>query len=263
MLMGKPVTPKKTSDSSARGAQTVHRAMNILELFSASRPSIALAEISNTTGLTLPTAHRLVRALQENGLIVQDPHTKFYSLGPAIARMAAVMQGRDDVIIAAHPFMERLRELSGESVGFHWLVGSERVCVHELVSVQPLRMASGVGHSYPLIAGAGGKAILAGLSTAALESILDESKVPNRAVIHRSLDSVRKLGYATSQGETVEGAAAIAVAICRTYGEVIGAINVTGPAQRLTMTRLEQLHVPVVEAAQNLMTLLGRTAPVK
>ncbi|MEO8698230.1 MAG: helix-turn-helix domain-containing protein, partial [Acidimicrobiales bacterium] len=117
-----------------RGAQIVHRALQILEAFSPQYPALTLAELSVAVGLTAPTAHRLLRALLEKGFVVQHPHTKCYSLGPSIARMAAFVQGRDDVIVVAHPAMERLRELSGETVGFHWLVGDRRVCVHELVS---------------------------------------------------------------------------------------------------------------------------------
>jgi DNA-binding IclR family transcriptional regulator len=257
------VPPAKRSpnadQSSLRGAQTVHRALQILETFSPTRPALSLAELSSAVGLTVPTTHRLLRALQDKGFVVQDPNTKFYSLGPSIVRMAALVQGRDDVIVVAHPTMERLRELCGESVGFHWLVGERRVCVHELVSDKPLRMASGVGNSYPLVAGAGGKAILANLSEARLESILTTtSDAHDPVALRRALEKVRKAGYATSHGETVEAAAAIAVAIRRTSGEVIGAINVTGPSSRLTPARLKDLSGPVVEAGREVMRQLGR-----
>jgi DNA-binding IclR family transcriptional regulator len=195
--------------------------------------------------------------LQEKGFVVQDPNTKFYGLGPSIVRLAAIVQGRDDVIVLAHPMMERLRELSGESVGFHWLVGERRVCVHELVSEHPLRMASGVGHSYPLVAGAGGKAILAGLSEARCEAILAKADGFDAGALRRALRAVREQGYATSHGETVADAAAIAVAIRRTSGEVVGAINLTGPASRLTPVRLRKLSGPMVEAAAEIMRQLG------
>ena len=249
--------PKVTDSGAPRGAQTVHRALQILETFSPRHPALALAELSSAVGLTVPTTHRLLRALHEKGFVVQDPNTKFYSLGPSIVRMAALVQGRDDVIVVAHPTMEQLRELSGESVGFHWLVGDRRVCVHELVSDYPLRMASGVGNWYPLVAGAGGKAILANVSEARLDSILAKADGFDSATLRRSLEDVRKRGYATSHGETVEGAAAIAVAIRRTSGEVIGAINVTGPSNRLTATRLEEISGPLLEAGRAVMRQLG------
>ncbi|MCU1375057.1 MAG: IclR family transcriptional regulator, acetate operon repressor [Actinomycetia bacterium] len=248
----------RSDDGPLRGAQTVHRALQILESFSPTRPALALAELSQAVGLTVPTTHRLLRALQEKEFVVQDPNTKYYSLGPSIIRMAAIVQGRDDVIVVAHPTMERLRDLSGESVGFHWLVGDKRVCAHELVSVHPLRMASGVGHSYPLVAGAGGKVILAALGEARRESILAAIDDVDLGELRRTLEKVRKQGYAISHGETVDNAAAIAVAVRRTSGEVVGAINVTGPASRLTAARLKELAPVVVEAGQEVMRQLGR-----
>ena len=253
--------PNATDNGAPRGAQTVHRALQILEAFSPSHPALALAELSSAVGLTVPTTHRLLRALHEKGFVVQDPNTKFYSLGPSIVRMAALVQGRDDVIVVAHPAMERLRELSGESVGFHWLVGDRRVCVHELVSDHPLRMASGVGNWYPLVAGAGGKAILAHVSPARLESVLAKADGVDADALRRDLDGVRARGYATSHGETVEAAAAIAVAIRRTSGEVIGAINLTGPSNRLTAQRLEEMSGPLVDAGREVMRQLGHVEP--
>jgi DNA-binding IclR family transcriptional regulator len=169
-----------------------------------------------------------------------------------------LVQGRDDVIVIAHPTMERLRELSGESVGFHWLVGEQRVCVHELVSDKPLRMASGVGNTYPLVAGAGGKAILAALTNARVESILADARNIDPDAVRRSVAKARKQGYATSHGETVANAAAIAVAITRTSGEVVGAINLTGPASRLSPSSLRDLSEPMLDAAREVMRQLGR-----
>ncbi|TML16723.1 MAG: IclR family transcriptional regulator, partial [Actinobacteria bacterium] len=72
---------------------------------------------------------------------------------------------------------------------------------------------------------------------------------------------VRERGYATSHGETVEAAAAIAVAIRRTSGEVIGAINVTGPSNRLTAARLEEIAGPIVDAGRAVMRQLGHVEP--
>src|SRR6185437_6313965 len=52
--------------------------------------------------------------------------------------------------------------------------------------------------------------------------------------IRRSLEQIREARYATSFGETVPGAAAIAVPIIGPGQEVRGAINVTGPRDRWT-----------------------------
>ena len=159
-----PTVQRSSADDriARSGAQTVHRALRILQVFSQLRPAHSLADIAGALELTVPTTHRLLRAMQDAEFVVQDPNTRFYSLGPAILRMAAVIEGRDDILAISTPVLARLRETSGESVGFHWLVGDRRVCVLELVSDHSLRMASGVGHTYPLTGGASSKAILVG-----------------------------------------------------------------------------------------------------
>jgi hypothetical protein len=50
-------------DDGRRGAQTVHRAIDILEAFTIDRPSLSLADISAAVKLTVPTTHRLLTVL--------------------------------------------------------------------------------------------------------------------------------------------------------------------------------------------------------
>ncbi len=114
---------------------------------------------------------------------------------------------------------------------------------------------------YPVVPGAAGKRFLATFSEIRLESILSKTEGFDRAVLGRELANARALGYSTSHGETVEAAAAIAVAIRRASGEVIGAINVTGPSNRLTPARLADLSAPVVEAGHEIMRQLGHVEP--
>ena len=112
-------------------------------------------------------------------------------------------------------------------------------------------MASGVGNWYPLVAGAGGKAILANVSEARLDSILAKAEGFDAVALRRSLQEVRERGYATSHGETVEAAAAIAVAIRRTSGEVIGAINIVNVANG----DLSPIDVEVGQALADVATI--------
>lgn len=258
-----PASSKTSDESIARsGAQTVHRALRILQVFSLARPTHSLADIANALDLTVPTTHRLLRAMQDSEFVVQDRNTRFYSLGPAILRMAAVIEGRDDILAIATPVLVRLRESTGESLGFHWLVGDRRVCVLELVSDHSLRMASGVGHTYPLTGGASSKAILSAMGDERIDEILANSE-PG-AVTRRFRDDIvkaRRIGYATSVGETVDGAAAVSSPIVRTSGEVLGALNLTGPQVRMPARKLVEYGKALVDASNEIMAQFGRITP--
>ena len=52
-----------------KGAQAALRAVRLLKLFTIERPEMSLAEVSKASGLNKTTTHRLLRALQSEGLI--------------------------------------------------------------------------------------------------------------------------------------------------------------------------------------------------
>jgi len=249
-----------------RGAQTVHRAIDILEAFSANRPSLALAEICEAVNLTVPTTHRLLKALQHKEMVFWDPLSRRYSLGAGVMRLASLILNRDDLTASIQPSLEYLRNETHETVGFHGLIDNERVCLVELVSPLPIRMASGVGTAYPLYAGAAGKALLALMPDDQVDRLLSDAckakllSVDRRKALRRELEQIRSTGYATSRGETVAGAAAIATAVSNASGAAVGAINITGPADRMTVAKTKEFAVPLLKVTAEVMRQLGAAA---
>lgn len=257
------VADKSSSADERRGAQTLHRALDILQAFSAEQPVLSLVEISDAVSLTVPTTHRLLKALQQEQMVYWDPVTRLYSLGVGVMRLATVIINRDDISSLAEGAMQALRQETNETVGLHWLVGDQRVCIRELTSFHPIRMSSGVGHVYPLHAGAAGKAILAWLSAAEIDSILADAVHPgstgkrSRPEMLAELEKIRELGYAESAGETVSGAAAIAAPILNSSRKPIGAINVTGPTERFGWEARHRVKAHLLNAVRDIMLQIG------
>lgn len=243
------------------------RALQILECFTLERTSLTLTEASTLTGLTVPTAHRLLKALQAREFLVLDQATHRYSLGPGAMRLSGVIMQRDDVHAVAIPHLERLRALTEETVALHWLVEDHRVCVLELVSRHFMRMTSGTGRRYPLHVGAAGKALLAYLPEETTTRILDQAEHDwpgvsidgPRSDYLTQLEHIAKEGYATSFGEVVEGAAALAAPILDANGHPIAAINITGPALRLTRERIDSAIPILLESVSDIESQLGHS----
>ncbi len=55
------------------GTQAVIRALGLLKTFTRVRPELSLAELSDATGLARTTAHRLLTALESEGLVARNP----------------------------------------------------------------------------------------------------------------------------------------------------------------------------------------------
>lgn len=253
-----------------RGSQSVHRALGVLQCFTVESPTLSLTEVSAKTGLTMPTAHRMVKALQREDYLVQVVDNGHYSLGPAVMRLARVILARDnhdELVVAAMPVLERLRLATGETVGLHAPFGRERVCVVELASRQPIRMATGVGQAYPLHAGAAGKALLAWQPDEAVDRYLEteleqvtDSTIDDPSSLREALRAVRERGYATSHGETVAGASALAAPVFSAASSVAGVVNVTGPADRWTVEHMDEHRETVLAATREISLLLGYRA---
>jgi DNA-binding IclR family transcriptional regulator len=232
--------PDKVADvQTPLGAQAIHRALRVLECFSVDHPTVSLTEITHATGLTMPTAHRIVKALQSNHFVAHDELTARYSLGPALLRLAGVILRREENLgSVATPYLERLRDMTGETVGLHAAHNRDRVCLVEIVGSHAIRMATGVGQTYPIHAGAASKAILAFLPQERVDQALVEplelvstGQPVSAARLRRELARVRSTGYAISHGETVEGANALAAPVFGSRG-VLGSVNITGPSSR-------------------------------
>jgi DNA-binding IclR family transcriptional regulator len=261
------MTPKPQG-ADDRGWQSVGRALTILMAIGERESSVSLTDISNASQLTISTTHRILKGLEAREFVLRDPLTAEYSVGPAILRLArsALRQSEDgDLALASMPHMQHLRELTGETVGIHVLRGDQRVCIGELPSHQPIRMASGIGASFPLV-GATGKVLLAYMPPEAVDRIVASASFQAASTIgttpddvRRSLAKIRRAGYATSDGETVVGASAFAVPVLQANGVARAAINITGPRMRWTAQRMQE-HADAARAAASwLGQRLGRS----
>lgn len=186
---------------------------------------------------------------------MHDKVSGYYALGPTIMDLARVLLQRsdqDELVITVTPHLERMRAITGETVGLHIPMGDLRLCVAELVSRQPIKIAFGVGRTFPLPDGASGR-ILVAWSDERLEMAqrrLEETG-GRRGDLDVVLKEVRENRYAMSEGETIPGASAVAFPLFGPNKDVRAAVNVTGPAGRWTKTEMLS-HLPALseEVAQ-------------
>jgi DNA-binding IclR family transcriptional regulator len=260
------------TDQAVTGAQTLLRALDVLECLGSEPSWLTVGEVSELIELKRATTYRLMKALESRGYVVVDSQRRF-GLGGAILRLAAVILKRNQHLVElASPSLEALRDLTKETVSLQTVVGDDRICLTEFVSKQPMRMESGVGQVYPLYAGAAGKALLAWLpdrvrameeqmADSALLEPVASATICDVAVLSRELDKIRAQGFATSNSEVIEGATSLAAPVFDDGGAVRAVINVTGPATRWSSERQEEFRPAILRQAQMLGHLLGSPLP--
>jgi DNA-binding IclR family transcriptional regulator len=229
-----------------------------------------LAAICEHAGVSKATGHRLLRSFAHKQLVVQDPETGLYALGPGALIIADGMtRGSDGVGLISRSVLERLRDQTGETVALHTRIGTYRVCVAEVASLEPLRYIAGVGASIPVHSGSAGKVLLAFMPEDERRTLLQrltlepvtERTITDEGILEAELNVVSRRGYAISIGERIMGAAGMSVPIFDGSKRAFAALSVLGPEGRLTLPRIEEFVPLAQRAARDISDQVNLSAP--
>jgi IclR family transcriptional regulator, acetate operon repressor len=249
------------------GAQSVERALVVLRCFEHADRSLGVSEIAAATGLTVSTAHRLTRALCAGGLLMQDPRSERYQLGPT----AVVLGKRAEEQLGyarALPALESLAESTGESVNLGVRSGPDVLVVLAVPSPQPLRFDQLPGSRVPIHTSAMGKCLLAfapatpGDHMDALSGLPRLARFTDRTITRRDrlaaeLQRTRERGWALNDEERNAGVRAVAAPVLDAAGSAVAAVAVQGPAMRLPDDRLAPLARAVATTSGTVGPLLS------
>jgi DNA-binding IclR family transcriptional regulator len=205
------------------GIGVLDKAVGVLHTIAES--PCGLAELCERTGLPRATAHRLAVGLETHRLLARDNQGR-WRLGPAVSELAG--QINDPLPAAAAAVLPRLREITGESVQLYRREGTSRICVAAMEPAAGLRDTVPVGARLPMTAGSGAKVLLAFSDVTTQHAVLPTAKFTDR-----TLAEVRKRGWAQSVAEREPGVASVSAPVRDGRGNVIAAISVSGPIDRM------------------------------
>jgi DNA-binding IclR family transcriptional regulator len=247
---------------------SIEKAVDVLFCFDLHCPQLRLVDISQRLGLHKSTAHRLLSLLRKKGLVVVDPATQLYSLGPALVELAWIVLRQQDLRSLCRPHLEKLRQATNETVSLNIRMGNRRVCIEELPSDQEVKYSQAMGLTAPLHVGAPGKALMAFLpaderervlATLTLEPLTPET-ITDLAALRTELNRTQARGYAMSIGERSPWAAAVAAPIRDRSGQTLAAVSVLGPSHRLNAKVLKELGGQVIKVVREISAALGYSA---
>jgi len=245
------------------GAQAVERAIAVLHCVEADDEGTGVTELAQRAGLTVSTTHRLARTLAEAGLLIQDPRTERYQLGPGLVVLGGKAERRLGYRQAL-PLLEELAAVTGESINLGIRAGNEVRVVLDVVSRQPLRFSQEPGSRVPMHVSAMGKCLLAGGADIddQIERLGDLVRATHRTITDRDqlraeLELVRARGWALNDEERNPGVRAIAAPIRHPDGGVVGAVAIQGPTIRITDDRLPELAALLDKATHRIAPLLA------
>ncbi|MFC3885138.1 IclR family transcriptional regulator [Bacillus songklensis] len=250
--------------------QSVKNAMQILHLFSMDEPELGVTQIASRIGLSKSSAHRLISTLVKQGYLEKNKKNNRYRLGLSLLGLTGVIMNHMEIHRESLPFLQDLVAQLGETVHINVLEGNDVVYLHKVECKQPVRLLSDIGKRNPAYCSSAGKVILAYQSKELIDSFLQSELLPHGPntitdpeKLHENLMDIKRKGYSIAIDELHEGVVSIAVPVRDYTEEVIAAISVVGPKQRMPAHKFPNYIQILHTAGQKLSRQLGFIEPVK
>jgi DNA-binding IclR family transcriptional regulator len=232
-------------------------------LLSAFRPedrTLSISELARRTGITKPTAHRLLHQMAEWNVV--ELSADGVRVGMGLFELGLLASRPIDLREAASPFLADLYEATGETVHLAVAEGTDVVYVQKLEGRHGPPTPSRIGGRMPAYCTGVGKALLAHASPEHLAAVLATGlrrRTPKTVVapglLERELVRVRESGVAVEHEESSMGISCVASPVIDD-GKAVAAVSITGRANRIDVSRL----APAVRtAALGISRSLGTT----
>lgn len=233
----------KTNKPEINTVRSVERSLDILTCF-IDKNELSLTEISKLVSLHKSTVYRLLNTLEGKGFLIKNITTEKYCLGYKIWELSTNMVAIDELSNIFLQEMKNLRDILNETVSLYVRNKYERIRIQSVESNQSLRRVAPIGEHLPLYVGASSKILIAYEKEKIQNDIfkyLESVQKINIESFKKIVDDVRISGYATSFEERAVGAVAIACPIFNSQNKLIAALSISGPVNRLTKEKLDEI----------------------
>jgi DNA-binding IclR family transcriptional regulator len=247
------------------GTQTISRAIRALQLVASQAPhGMRLVDLSTQMGLERPTAHRLLKALTLEGMLVQSPASRRYTLGPLLFELGISAAHQFNLRDICQPVCMTLAEQTGDTSFLFLRSGYDAVCISRTQGTYPIQTPSvPVGSRQPLGVSAGGLALLSALPEAEIEAVI--RAVEPRLSAYGDLDAdklfelcmtAKFVGYALTGNHAVPGVRAVGLPIYNLAKSPVAAITVAATQTRMNEARIATILPMLKRAAKEVTRLL-------
>lgn len=234
-----------------KGIQSVERAMGILEAIAAAGGEMRLVDLSETLGVHKSTLHGLLNTLGAMGYIAR--RGSLYVLGLRLREVAQPLNDADAVLRQDFaPALETLHALTGESCYLAVPCGTRHyLYVDALCAAGEAQPRSVRGECEALTTSAIGKVFLA--------MDMDLSRSLRKAghltpALEQDLSAIGEQGFALDLQHAHPGLNCMALPL-RKRGQLVAALSIAGPADRITRQWLVTLASKVMRDMYDMVKL--------
>jgi IclR family acetate operon transcriptional repressor len=220
-----------------------------------------LSELADRVDLAPSTVHRLLETLRQHGVVEFDDTDQTWAVGIEAFRIGSTYLLRTNYIETGRQMMRRMVERTGETANIAVPDGGGVVFVSQVETLQPIRAFFPPGTRGYMHASGIGKAILAEYTRAGVEQVVAEHGLPaftentitGLDALLGDLAGIRERGWAVDDQERQLDMRCLAAPIFNEFGEVVAGISISGPAGRLSASRMAD-YGPLVRACADEVT---------
>lgn len=262
--MDKRLVVNPDSDLSPRqapGTQGIRRVVGVLKTLAQHQDAgLRFVDVARLCGLEAPTAHRMLKALEAEGMVARDAAARRYRLGTLVFELGLVAAPQFNLMELCAASLQRLAGTTGDTAFLFIRRGNDAVCVSRVQGNYPIQTpVVTVGSRQPLGVNAGGLAILLALSPTEVDNIV--AAIRPRIGAYGELDerdlldavaAGRAHGYASIGEKAVPGVSAIGLAVRNPFGAPVAALAIAAISSRMTAARQNEL-VPLLRNEVNVI----------
>ncbi len=246
-------------------APVIKKTFEVLSLIVDSKRPLGVTEIARTLALSKSTVFGILKALQEENLIVKSKSTKRYTIGEELFKIAKrVLQG-GELSSVARPFLEKLVEEVDETVFLCVREDSVVKVIDTIETRKKLKISSPIGTRLPITASVFCKAFLAPMEDSDIRDFLKEKGLPKYTPnsitdLDRFLDEIRvarKRHYSLDLEEYLMGVRAIATLVYANDYPV-GAICILGFTGSMPTDKLPEMAQHLIGTARKISERLSQ-----
>ena len=248
---------------------TLERACDVLRLFTPQKPRWTISELARHLNVPKSGVFRLVKTFERKHFLQSGDDSYEYELGSGIWELTGTVFGkRERLVEKASPYLRDLNKTTGLLVSLRVLENEQMVIVDRVEGNDPVKVIVPVGTHQPLNHGAPGKLLLAyhyPTDSTQIRELISRGKItkltertlmdPRR--LEDEVNRIRRLGYATSDGEAIRGTIGIAVPVWNSMGQVEAALALTAVESLCNMKQLMRFLPNLKRTGESISKALG------
>jgi len=226
------------------------RAFVVLETAARMRRALSVSELSALADVPKPTMHRLVRQLENDGLLQRGVRGRLRGPGPRLVDFALDVLRYWAETAPRQAILQALSANVGETCNLGIMDGNAVVYIERVESKWPFGLKFEPGSRVPLHCTSMGKLFLSEMPEAKRRELLQvstlhrytENTICDAETLDREAGEIKKRGYSVDDQEFLAGVVCLAVPVRDSDETLCAALAISAPAARLSIGKaLQQL----------------------